>query len=342
MADASLEPQARLYVLLARRAARAVIVRRGPSKQVALLTWDTRSDEIVCGQWLKGRIYERRCDLSPDGELLVYFAATWKARHAHGSWTAVSRPPWLRALALWPKGDAWGGGGLWSRDRALALHHPAHQLERESGARALPRKLVVTRLPWGGAGEDDPILHERLVRDGWTLAQATRHSHFRWGDDPTFVLEPPTVYTAAQDLKVSLRLTRTGHGAARRRVARRARAPRRRRALAARSAPSTGSTGTRATRFVVVERRAVVAAADRRRRPRRRRPSPGRRPSPAALLRAHRAADRRALAVGARSPRGEPRHRLASSQRAAPCLVLSQRAAPCLSVLWRPPGPVTS
>ena len=29
-----------------------------------------------------------------------------------GTWTAISRPPWFTALAVWPKGDSWGGGGL--------------------------------------------------------------------------------------------------------------------------------------------------------------------------------------------------------------------------------------
>ena len=58
----------------------------------------------------KGRIYERRCDLSPDGQLLGYFAADRLS--GFGTWTAVSRPPFLTALALWPKGDAWGGGAF--------------------------------------------------------------------------------------------------------------------------------------------------------------------------------------------------------------------------------------
>jgi hypothetical protein len=48
---------------------------------------------------------------SPDGELLLYFAlqgSRWQTSY-RGSWTAVSRVPWLHALALWPQGDTWGG-----------------------------------------------------------------------------------------------------------------------------------------------------------------------------------------------------------------------------------------
>ena len=67
----------RLYALLARKAPLAVVFRRGPSKRVLLVLWRTDTDEFVEGQWLKGRIYERRCDLSPSGKRLVYFAA-WR------------------------------------------------------------------------------------------------------------------------------------------------------------------------------------------------------------------------------------------------------------------------
>src|SRR5689334_10667690 len=114
----SSKPSTRLYVLLARKAPIGVVFRRGPSKQVLLLSWNTETHEIRKGQWLKGRIYEHRCDLSPSGEKLIYFAAN--QRQPMYSWTAVSRPPFLTALALWPKGDAWGGGGLFENERTLA------------------------------------------------------------------------------------------------------------------------------------------------------------------------------------------------------------------------------
>jgi hypothetical protein len=103
---------ARLYAILARRSPVAVLFRRGPSKQVLLIRWNTNDDSLLPGQWLKGRIYERRCDLSPDGDLLLYFAANWKKPYL--SWSAVSRPPYLTALALWPKGDGWGGAATGS------------------------------------------------------------------------------------------------------------------------------------------------------------------------------------------------------------------------------------
>lgn len=86
----------RLYVILAREAPIAVIFRRGPSKRVQIVKWDTATDTFTPGQWFHGRIYERRSDLSLDGKLLVYFAMNLRTRNLHSdysyAWTAVSRP----------------------------------------------------------------------------------------------------------------------------------------------------------------------------------------------------------------------------------------------------------
>ena len=155
---------ARLYALLAREARNAVIFRRGPSKQVLLLGWDLRTDRLREGQWLKGRIYERRCDLSPSGELLVYFAANH--RPPYGTWTALSRPPWLTALALWPNGSTWGGGGLFVSDKEIELNQGPPYGEPAQGK--VPRGIDVHAAKlW--RGEDGPILDRRLRRDGWKL-----------------------------------------------------------------------------------------------------------------------------------------------------------------------------
>ena len=67
-------PNCRLFPIFAREKSVCVIFRRGPSKWTQLILWDTETDEITNGQWFKGRIYERRCDLSPDGTKLIYFA----------------------------------------------------------------------------------------------------------------------------------------------------------------------------------------------------------------------------------------------------------------------------
>lgn len=163
----SMRSETRLYGIVARRSPHAVIFRRGPSHQVLLIRWNTETDEFEFGQWFKGRIYERRCDLSPNGEFLIYFAANYKPL-LH-SWTAISRPPYLTALALWPKGDGWGGGGLFDSPRRISLNHRTQEMKLAEGF-ALSRLMKVE--PFGerpGWGEDDPIWRTRLLRDGWGL-----------------------------------------------------------------------------------------------------------------------------------------------------------------------------
>ena len=86
---------ARLHVLLAGHSSAAVVIRRGPSDRVCTIGWDRKTDTFELGQWLHGRIYERRSDLSPDGKHLIYFAlnAQWDS-DTGGSWTAISRASW--------------------------------------------------------------------------------------------------------------------------------------------------------------------------------------------------------------------------------------------------------
>ena len=68
---------ARLHAILARRGPNAVVFRRGPSDKVAVIGWNRSNDTFTLGQWLRGRIYPLRCDLSPKGEHLIYFAAKY-------------------------------------------------------------------------------------------------------------------------------------------------------------------------------------------------------------------------------------------------------------------------
>lgn len=155
----------RLYFIVAREAPFAVVFRRGPTRQVELLAWDLQTDRITAGQWLKGRIYERRCDLSPRGDLLLYFAAKYETRMR--TWTAISRPPFLTALALWPKGDAWGGGGLFDTARRVRLNHRPDEMKREADFRLAPSMQIEPLGMASGWGEDDPIHDMRMLRDGW-------------------------------------------------------------------------------------------------------------------------------------------------------------------------------
>ena len=161
---------ARIHVLLAREAPVGLVIRRGPSKQVCTVLWDRRRDKSRVGQWLKGRIYERRSDLSPDGKYFIYFAMNGKwASQAKGSWTAISRTPYLKALAIFPKGDCWHGGGLFTRKRSYWLNDGyGHSVLRDTSE--------VTRdcnyEPAANFGGECPgVYYARLLRDGWRFIE---------------------------------------------------------------------------------------------------------------------------------------------------------------------------
>ncbi len=108
----------RIHVLTARDCAGALILRRGPSRWVATIGWDRDSNSFQPGQWFHGRIFEHRSDLSPDGRHLVTFAGKGGTRW----WTAVSRAPWLTAIAFFPQDSTWGGGGAFSAPGTLWLN----------------------------------------------------------------------------------------------------------------------------------------------------------------------------------------------------------------------------
>lgn len=156
----------RLHVLLARQSTTALIIRRGPSKTTCTIGWDRKSDTFTVGQWVRARIYERRCDLSPDGKLFLYFALNgrWESPTG-GSWTAVSRAPYLKPIALWANGSAWAGGGLFLTNSRFWLNNrPAfHKLLYVS--QPLLSNAEPPEPSFGG--ECAGVYFHRLQRDGW-------------------------------------------------------------------------------------------------------------------------------------------------------------------------------
>lgn len=171
----------RIHVLLASQAPIGLVIRRGPSRSVATLLWDRRRDEFRLGQWFKGRIYERRCDLSPDGKFFIYFAMNGKwSSEARGAWSAVSRVPYLKALALFPKGDCWHGGGLWTGKRTYWLNDGyGHSILRDT---TLVRRDLKYRPSKNYGGEDLGVYYHRLIREGWTRVECENAERLRGRD----------------------------------------------------------------------------------------------------------------------------------------------------------------
>lgn len=173
----------RIHVLLATDAPVGLVIRRGPSKSVASILWDRRRDEFKLGQWLKGRIYERRSDLSPDGKYSIYFAMNGKWRsESKGSWTAISRAPYFKAIAFFTKGDCWHGGGLWTGKNTYWLNDGyGHTIARDTTAVRRDRKYQ----PSGNyGGECLGVYYHRLLRDGWKLVDRLHVG--KWKDKDIF------------------------------------------------------------------------------------------------------------------------------------------------------------
>lgn len=162
----------RLHCLLASKSQVAVVLRRGPSKQVAAFLWDRKTDSFELGQWIKGRIYERRTDLSPNGQHLIYFAMNGKwDSETGGSWTAVSKAPWLKALDLYRKGDCWEGGGLFLSNKSYWLNDRYFSKSSVMKASQEVARDSTYKPAQSYGAECTGVYYPRLLRDGWSLVE---------------------------------------------------------------------------------------------------------------------------------------------------------------------------
>jgi len=179
-------------VLLAGEAPVGVILRRGPSTQVATLLWNRKTDQFTMGQWFKGTIDERKSDLSPDGKHLIYFAAKYNSRDPMKTWTAISAAPYLKALVLIEGCGTWSSGGLW-------LTNDSYWCDdfKDVGAMQDSRAFRFDRNFKLQAGLD--VYYTRLLRDGWErVRSATRQDKrdiFEKAAGPRWVLRKYNHYS---------------------------------------------------------------------------------------------------------------------------------------------------
>jgi len=164
----------RLAVLTARDSGNAVIVCRHKSRRTAIIGWDRKTDIFEVTQWLKGKLYPYRSDISPDGRHWIYFAMSEKNK----TYTVVARVPYLKALDFYSKNDAWNGGGLFTSDHSYWLNDGGirHQPEQQASG-------LSVRYQWKDEadpcqGEDPLIYFRRLQRDGWIDKGYTKTGRF--------------------------------------------------------------------------------------------------------------------------------------------------------------------
>jgi hypothetical protein len=182
-------PVCRLFVLLARDAPLGVIFRRSPARLTQLILWHTDTDTFEPGDRHIGTLYTERSDLSPDGKLLNYTARR-RNKGLPDTWTALSKPPWLTPLALWPNFGTYYGGGLFTSNTQVQVNWcpPPVPTEISWAEDAPPDDLDFRydRSFW------DHQLHAftRLERSGWKASEP-----YPFGSAPLYRLQPDGSYT---------------------------------------------------------------------------------------------------------------------------------------------------
>jgi hypothetical protein len=110
----------RLFGIPASRAPVVAVLRRGPSDWFQLGSWELDGPSYLGGSWLRGTVYPQRCDLSPDGRWICYFALKASAGWELGAtYVAISRLPWLSALAAWRTDGTWTRGVHFVEDKIV-------------------------------------------------------------------------------------------------------------------------------------------------------------------------------------------------------------------------------
>jgi hypothetical protein len=176
---------ARLHVLLAREARLGLVIRHGTAKSVCTLLWDRKKDTFTLGQWMRGRVDIETCDLSPDGEHFLYEASKYVSRTSEiRGWTAVSRTPYLKAVAYYPRRRA--GWFVNNRDYLAPGAPDPEDRESPEVRRAEPEDVppdfqYANRLLRGGwvwAGDDSRETEfVRPAGSGWDLRHGPRRGY---------------------------------------------------------------------------------------------------------------------------------------------------------------------
>lgn len=180
-------PPPRIYLLAAREAPVAAILRRGPSRTWHVMRWATDTDAIESGSWFNGRIYPEKCDLSWDGKWLVYFALG-----RTDTWTGVCELPRLKTLAYVEGCGTYGGGGAWFEPNTVHLFDVGAKTKPVIEVDPLPFKIGkpdwrdsrVVQSAWNFVTGKEETLDPSLSNPELLHSDEERHEGFRLPDFP--------------------------------------------------------------------------------------------------------------------------------------------------------------
>jgi len=156
----------RIYCIPALEVPVVAVFRRGPTHWSHVGRWDLAGLTYESGAWLGGRIFPRRCDLSPDGRFLSYFAhkpsATWELGEAY---VAVSKLPWLTALHAFATCGTWTRGYFFTQDKSATPAREVLDLPIPYRLQSIPAVQFATERRRGW--EEAPDCAPRDPRDAW-------------------------------------------------------------------------------------------------------------------------------------------------------------------------------
>lgn len=168
------------------------VLRRGPSRWWQVGRWDLARLVFEPGAWYAGQLYPQKCDLSPDGRWLAYSALDATADWPAGTiYEAISRLPWLHALAAWEAGTTYTRGLHFTDERATNVGEPdvgdVSPLLRCYGlALNRPEQFAVERRRGWTETADSP---RRDPRDTWDERRRARMEKRRPGGGCTLRVE---------------------------------------------------------------------------------------------------------------------------------------------------------
>jgi len=159
-----------LYAIPAAEAPVAVVIAH-QGAWFHLARWDLETGKLERGAWFKGRIYQRRCDISPDGSFLYYLAMK-----GGKTFSAISRVPWMTALALWFEDTTYSRGWHFAPDGR------ADRIKTDQGSLGplADRYGLDLRATLNGA-------YDAERRRGW-IVKSRRSKSDPWGEKPQWLI----------------------------------------------------------------------------------------------------------------------------------------------------------
>lgn len=173
------EIPARLHLLTAKGSPYVAVIRRKPSKLFHIIRWNTQNDSLEYGSWFKGQLYPLRCDISFDGQWMVYLAM---GGNNGNTWNGVCQLPWLKTYLEGENCGTWFGGGYWKKEKELFL---SCWSEKVTGT--IPFKIGRCGGQFGV--KNIGLLHPRLERDGWKRNGENYGKEVKVKDSKKYIVE---------------------------------------------------------------------------------------------------------------------------------------------------------